>query len=498
MVPLWHFPDEQAHFAQVAFIAEMGRSPNDNDEKDLTEEIRKSQELLGTERDNLGINKFTYHPEYKIEYTTSLIGKYESEITRLAQHQKYRSFVKREASRYPGFYYANLASVYRILYDLDLITRVFIGRIVQLIFAIGTVYFSYRIGRLIFGQESFLTYTLPILVSYQPMFSFVSAGINSDNIGNFVFTFYIWTILGVLKNNINLIKISLFLVTSMSTIYFKPQFIITIPIVLLVLAVLLRENSSREKRFRLILIYIFSLGLLLTVFLKIGYQSNIHIYRLFNNLNLFHLIDYFKSYIIPHAYREVLPWYWGIYDWLGVTYPRIVHRIINWTGLFSLFGFFIYAIRNRKNIFKWPGIGIMITVVISLLLVLGIYTFDYFEVLIRNIHLGVQGRYFFPAISVQMAILLIGFYSLFPQKIKIIGCKIVVGLMILLNFFALYVVSRTYYDLSSLQTFIIQASQYKPWFFKGTYLSILFIVYLISLAVFVIQIFKFKENDREI
>ena len=66
LVPLWHFPDEQAHFGQIAFIAEKGRNP-DRSENDLTEEIYISEQLLGTARDKYGNNKFTFHPEYRIE-----------------------------------------------------------------------------------------------------------------------------------------------------------------------------------------------------------------------------------------------------------------------------------------------------------------------------------------------------------------------------------------------------------------------------------------------
>src|SRR3989344_1929977 len=82
LVPLWHFPDEQAHFAQVAYLGEMGPQPGKTP-FDLTEEIRISENLLGTERDNSGNNRFTFHPEYKIEYAPVLYGIYEEKINKL-------------------------------------------------------------------------------------------------------------------------------------------------------------------------------------------------------------------------------------------------------------------------------------------------------------------------------------------------------------------------------------------------------------------------------
>ena len=75
-VPVFHTPDEQAHFAQLEYMAENHvdsvSSPNN-----LSREIAVSEELLGTRRNDMGNNKFTYHPEYKIEYTNSFLGKYE-------------------------------------------------------------------------------------------------------------------------------------------------------------------------------------------------------------------------------------------------------------------------------------------------------------------------------------------------------------------------------------------------------------------------------------
>ena len=66
ITPIWHTPDEQSHFGQVAFMAEKGRKPDGWDKYDLTNEILISERLLGTERDKFGNNKFTFHPEYRI------------------------------------------------------------------------------------------------------------------------------------------------------------------------------------------------------------------------------------------------------------------------------------------------------------------------------------------------------------------------------------------------------------------------------------------------
>ena len=75
LIPIWQYPDEQAHFAQVQDIAEIGQSPVNK--FDTSHEIALSEEILGTDRDSAGNNKFTYHPEYKIDYSGNYYGPFE-------------------------------------------------------------------------------------------------------------------------------------------------------------------------------------------------------------------------------------------------------------------------------------------------------------------------------------------------------------------------------------------------------------------------------------
>ena len=99
VTPLWHGPDEQAHFAQVQYIAEFGQPvANDNKVKDLSQEIFISEQLLGTARDEFGKNKFTHNPGFRIEYTHTTIGKYEPLINNLPKITRI-NFVKSEATR---------------------------------------------------------------------------------------------------------------------------------------------------------------------------------------------------------------------------------------------------------------------------------------------------------------------------------------------------------------------------------------------------------------
>src|SRR3989338_3999490 len=90
VVPLWHFPDEQAHFAQLQNIAE-GRFTRFS-ESFTSREISESEWLLGTFRYEKGNNLFTFHPEYNIPYANGFWGLAEERINSFSM-----SFRKEEA-----------------------------------------------------------------------------------------------------------------------------------------------------------------------------------------------------------------------------------------------------------------------------------------------------------------------------------------------------------------------------------------------------------------
>ena len=233
-----------------------------------------------------------------------------------------------ESARYPYLYYWPAVFLYKLFYFTDIFVRVYVIRLWSLILFLGTVAFSLKIGKLIFPKDKLSFVTLAILVGFQPMMIFSNVGVNSDALGNFLFTLFLYLsvkllILGPSKNYF----IFLILISILS-IYSKPQFIIILPLVLLLLLwMILREFLKNRKRKTLI--YLIFMILFLTLGSYVFRANMITFTQFLAKVNLPSLSKYTREYTISHTISEVLPWYWGIYDWLGVTYPRIVHRIIN-------------------------------------------------------------------------------------------------------------------------------------------------------------------------
>ena len=56
-VPIFEFPDEQAHFARISLEADNSKVPFQN-ENDLSFEIAETEKILGTYRNQQGINNY--------------------------------------------------------------------------------------------------------------------------------------------------------------------------------------------------------------------------------------------------------------------------------------------------------------------------------------------------------------------------------------------------------------------------------------------------------
>lgn len=497
LIPIWHFPDEQAHFAQVAFLVEKGRN-SDGREFDLTEEIYISEILLGTARDKFGNNKFTFHPEYRIEYTDSNMGKYEESITILTNTEAKKNFVIQEASRYPLLYYFPAAVLYRGLYQSDLIIRVFAIRFWSLFLFLGTVLITYLIGGFLFHKNELLSVTLALLVGFQPMMVFSNIGVNSDALGNFLFALFLYLCLRIIILGFNWKKFVILLVVIYLSIYTKPQFILTIPLLGSLLLFLVVRDISGERK------YFFFLGMmsLITIVLLLLYQFRIWpiglIEKFITILDPASLGKFSLEYTFPHTYKEVLPWYWGIYDWLGVTYSRGAHRIINRILFLAGIGVLIwfYKVVKNRDWKKKEFEAIVFLNIAAIVYFIALSFYDWMLWYTSKYQLGIQGRYFFPVISVHMLMLLIGFSQLFPTKMRFkeFGIKLLGILMIILNFFALYTVGKTYYSLWPISTFIIQVSQYKPLLIKGYGFIIVFVGFLISMLIFLLKYMTYQSK----
>lgn len=493
LIPIWQYPDEQAHFAQVQDIAELGKVPINA--FDASYEIVLSEKILGTERDGFGNNKFTYHPEYKIKYSDGVFGAQEDQISSLSKSAR-TQLVKQESTVNPPLYYFLGSLAYRLFVDGSLFTRVYAVRFVSLIFFLGTVFLSYRIAKLVFEKNKIMQVALPTFIAFKPMLVFSSTGILPDTLTNFLFTLSLFFSLKILKDGLKTIILIWLLALTILLALTRQQFLIIVPIMILPIT-----YQLIKKPLYLIKVIIFSAIFLLFITIGFRFLVSVGLVRnlLIPDIGNFNIQLLFKREFIDHMFwttrhtiAEVWPWYWGVYKWLSLTLPPIVYQFINRLVAIAIAGLaikFILMIRRKKIEEIDRYLIFMITA--SLVYFVIFLIWDYFFRLSHGFSFGIQGRYFFPLVVFHSAILLIGIRQILDLILKNYakyGVSIILFLMILFNDISLSYVAASYYDTSNIAIFIRQANQYKPLIFKG---NVLFVIILLAFFFQTVFIFKF-------
>ena len=491
VIPIWQYPDEQAHFAQVQDVAELGYVPF---EKNASREIDLSEQILGTKRDSFGNNKFTYHPEYKIDYSDSYIGLHELEISNLPKSAR-TELVKQESTNNPPLYYFLASIAYKIFYSGDLFTRVYAVRFLSVILFIGTIILSFKIGQIIFKNQKYLQLVLLSLVAFKPMLVFASTGVLPDVLTNLLFTLVIFIGLKAIEDGFNKALVVLSIITIVAGVMTRQQFLIAVIILFfpIIYQALINHKKAKKSFFILLSIVVFigfanAFGTQIPIISSFRFQDDTY-----PNISLFFRKDFFDYLVsmIRENYAQIWPWYWGIYKWLSLAYPIIIYRIINiivGSAIIGIITKILLVIKNKR--FDKNFILFTFLLYSSIIYYLIIISWDYLFRIRSGFSFGIQGRYLFPLITAHMCIILIGTWQITESLFRKYGAFIIfvlVILMVLFNSYSLFYVSSHYYDTSKLSVFLKQASQYKPLIVKGN------IILLIMLMNFLFQIFFFYK-----
>lgn len=497
VVPIWHTPDEQAHFATIQNFAEGVIKPS---YKGLThsEELIISERFLDTERGSKRRNKFTFNPNYKIEYVTGAVGKHEEEIKNLAKSTRTNMLEKEMASYYPLYYQAGKV-IYQIFYNFDLLTRVFVVRLFSIFPILGVTLLSYLAAKEIFPKEKYLHLTVPILTSFHPMMTFLNAGVTNDGLNIFLFTAFIYFSILSIKKGLdfkNLVAFSIILGLGQIT---RPQFLIALPLFAVVFIYdFFVHKRSLVQAFAKILVFIpivivtggwFTLQKALGNFFEQGVPlPYFETPQTATSVNL-SFITHLKNSLIQTD-QQTFYWYWGVFKWLSLVYPAVVNQILKGITVISAIGGFFWVLKVIKSKdFSKTTTTIVFLLVTSIFFVLNIFFVDWRHIVTNGFSLGVQGRYFLPTVLAHMILLTVGMLVLVPAKFQRYISFVLSLAMIILNSFALFWIGQHYYYISR-GDLLDQISQYKPIFFKSPLLEVYFGFYILSLFLLIWYLVK--------
>lgn len=488
-VPLWHYPDEQAHYGQINYTYTVHEFiPN----KNLSQEILTTERILQTERDWAGNNRFTYHPEYIIPYTQGDVGRHEEEIKNLSRESRVIMTIN-ESTSYPPLYYSILGQFFKLFSSLDILWIVFILRFVNIIFSVFIVIISYKTFKIVF-ESTLAAFSSTVLVIFQPMFSFVSAGINSDNIYNLLFAAGLYSGALIIKKGISIRQILYSLIVIFLTIKTKIQGYLLVPVLFSSVGIeILNRKEGKKNLFYILLILFIFLMLFPNINLRLLLPE---VYT--NPTTSISVKDYMYTTMV-HMYREVLPWYWGVFRWLSLSLPRVANQIVNRLLAFFALGIIIYCVKKIWKRGNLPLARYFVYFFLANVIYFGgVIIFNYYFFITHGFSFGIQGRYFFPLLVAQMGLITYGAYGWGINK-KIPSLIMVVSAigMIILHEIAFIRVLSSYFDTVSLPLFFLQMSQYKPIFFKSPVVQYIITAQVISILYIIRELIISARHNNE-
>lgn len=475
-MPLWQFPDEQAHFAQVQDYAELKTVPKGND---TSWEIAESTRILGTLRDEQGHNLYTPIPGYQLPLSTTKYGFAEQYLRNLDIEMR-TTMVKQEAPHYPPLYYIVASFMYEQVIGSDIFTRVFFARFMSVILMTFMSLAGYAVARELFPHNHQLKLTTTILISFHPMLMFVGSGVNNDILMNVIGTFLIAKSLAILNRpftKLDVLEIGGLIVAGVLTKQLVYLLFPSVAIAALISWYRFYKNGKMALLFAGAIAIALS-GYLLAAKFNQGFWLPYwpHIQG-----SPAHFLSSLW-FVCMKVYKETFAWYWGVYRWLGLVLPLWLLRVIKVAMAASVCGGCLYLWKNRPQLRQWkfvPWYWILGANLIYIGALIG------WEATIRtNLGFGhgIQGRYFFPLISTHMALLVAGWWKLGGKWVDRWFAFGMTLLWIYFNLFSLWYVLGAYYHRFPLSQFVLELSQYKPEYVKWPNLIILGIICVVSLV----------------
>lgn len=450
LIPIWHYPDEQAHFTQVQDYAELGKVPGGAWNQSL--EIYLTTRVLETYRDKGGNNQFTGHPEHRLVYAPGSHGLEENWLKQIPKRWR-TIMVKAEAPKYPPLYYLYSAGWYRLVMGADIFTRIYAVRVGSILLQLINVVFAWNFFSVLFKRQKMVV-GATWMYAFMPMLMFVQSGINNDVLLNCLATGILWLLIRDWQQPITISNTLGMLVLVGLGILTKQLIYLLLPVV--GWQILRRAVKYRHMPKSLVWLGLVGVGLL-SGLIKVFNEGFWQPY--WPKVQNFSLTAFgsLLSVRLKQLYRETLPWYWGVYKWLSVVLPLWLLRLIKVMMLLSGLGWIRqWLTKNQLSKCWWPVWLVNLTYLMMLL------TWDIFLTMKVGFGHGIQGRYFFLLGVTHVAWLVYGWINLIPKKGVRWVLELGPALMIGLNYYSLYYVASQYYDVSSLPNFIAQVGQYRP------------------------------------
>lgn len=398
LTPIFQVPDENLHFGLIQYLGENNRFPALKTSRHVSLELAKVAQAVN-------FNWMKSHPVWQ---GLPLDWQQQIKSINFQARKTFSDYQSMGGQKLPKAYSITGAIVYKIFSRADFFWRFYSLRFLSVIFGLITVYLTYLIALNLFKRPA-LALSAAVAVAFHPMASVIFSSVTYDSLAILASTVFLYWAVKFIQTKKKKFQ-WLALIIALFGITIKSQ-LIGLSIVWLFLL------TKKQLKF---------LPLFFIIFIFLGWQMHdiqefLLVFLAWFQANNWHQVNNYLSVYAKPLMAEVFPWYWGVFGWLEKVMPLIIYRIMKIICALSLIGILISRPYRRLKFL------LILTIVMAAV----VFVNDFFIFSQRGSNFGVQGRYFLPAVSAQMILLIFGLSKFIPPKILI-------GLSLLLNLIALW------------------------------------------------------------
>jgi 4-amino-4-deoxy-L-arabinose transferase-like glycosyltransferase len=321
---------------------------------------------------------------------------------------------------------------------------------------------AYGIARQVYPRRRTMWFTVPVLVSFQPMFTFTTSVVNTDALLIVAFCALIYLSIRALKTRLSLglaLGIGAAFAAGLLTKPFILAMVVPLGVVLAWEGVRVLKRRQRVATTRTAQAsvgrYLLSLGAMAVVVLALWGPWVVHAAQLGNSpfyanpirtgqLEVAHpfydyrlgryLVDYGVS-LLGGTWASL----WGTLGWIDTPLDVPTYAVLYGVCALSIVGLGLYVARRARQRDRDEEAGLLGFLALCLLSLVGtLGAINYYSWRARGVGGGIQGRYYLGAIVPMSVLLATGLLSLLPRRLRPVGHWLLCWATVLLHAVVLF------------------------------------------------------------
>jgi len=467
VVPPFHAPDEQVHYAEIQYYAEpAGYAPwnydfplektvfFDIDTQNISPELRDYLERTDFDR-----TRFNSEEEYNFRDFLPFRDKEEKNGRLSRFEESYPVWI----TNYPPLYYQIGALIENMSSSFGIAERSFFIRLFSVFLSAVFVFFAYLTFREL-SLEKTSAVLLSGAVSFQPMLTFITASINVDPFLFASFGIFLWGAVRILKRDFERTGITALAAGTILSVSAKPSgyfSLFVLPVLLAILAVKNRDKIRNwDNRINRVFWIAVTLVLVASTFLLVLFYQSVKSKFFVGSQPLSILDDYILHQLEYPVFLIHSLYYWGNFAWLSLAmHPYYVYAVwavmaLAIVGILKCVWQAVRAVARHTSARRFESpifyqTAFLIFVVTGFFLMIHAVNFQQVNpnnVADESAAIAIQGRYFFPVMAAKFYLIFWGLSSLFPKLSEKTVTLFLFSFMVVLNLagLLLYIVPRYY------------------------------------------------------